>query len=449
MRNPLDTKRGRLATFFFLYVTEGIPLGFTATAIATYMRRQGLGPREIGAFVASFYLPWGFKWIMGPVVDVFYSDRLGRRRLWIVACQIMMTLTLVSTVQIDFVRNLWLFTWVLLVHNIFGATQDVAIDALAVSVLKEDERGVANGLMFAGANVGQMIGGSGVLFLTPYVGFKPTFFFVGAAISAVTALVAWRIKEPPTARRADVVDLPAWRRVGSEIRRYAITAGKSMFGNRAALAGFAFAVLPAGSYALTLAIGSNLAVEFGMSDHAIGTLGLVSTAFAASGCILGGHLSDRFGRRKTTAVYIVLTILPTLAVALAMYRAGWIMPIDTTVETKPTVAPWLLRTYVVASVVFAFFNGLMYGSRSALFMDVCNPAVAATQFTAYMAILNLVISYSARWQGYAAAHVGYPITLFLDATFGLLCLACLPFMRPIKTPDPDRVPERGFEAVTA
>ena len=48
----LATRKGRLAAFFLLYITEGIPLGFTATAIATQMRRQGLGPAEIGAFVA-------------------------------------------------------------------------------------------------------------------------------------------------------------------------------------------------------------------------------------------------------------------------------------------------------------------------------------------------------------------------------------------------------------
>ena len=37
MRFPdlLASKAGRLTTFFMLYMTEGIPLGFTATAIAT------------------------------------------------------------------------------------------------------------------------------------------------------------------------------------------------------------------------------------------------------------------------------------------------------------------------------------------------------------------------------------------------------------------------------
>src|SRR5580765_7879566 len=104
MRLPdlLATKRGRMAAFFLLYVTEGIPLGFTATAIATQMRRQGLGPSEIGAFVGSLYLPWAFKWVVGPIVDVFSSDRFGRRRLWIVLAQTAMVASLMATLPVHF-----------------------------------------------------------------------------------------------------------------------------------------------------------------------------------------------------------------------------------------------------------------------------------------------------------------------------------------------------------
>src|SRR6185503_18792876 len=124
-------KNGRLAAFFFLYITEGVPLGFTATAVATQMRRGGLGPDAIGAFVGSLYLPWGFKWAMGPIVDTISSDRFGRRRTWIVAAQILMAGTLLFALPVDFTSKLQVFTTIILIHNIFGATQDVAIDALA------------------------------------------------------------------------------------------------------------------------------------------------------------------------------------------------------------------------------------------------------------------------------------------------------------------------------
>jgi MFS transporter, PAT family, beta-lactamase induction signal transducer AmpG len=194
--NLLATKFGRMSAFFALYLTEGVPLGFTATAIATQMRRQGLGPAEIGAFVGTLYLPWAFKWAVGPFVDVLSSDRFGRRRMWILLTQVMMVLTLMAAMPLNFTTELKLFTFVILLHNIFSATQDVAIDALAVNVLKESERGTANGLMFAGAYLGQAIGGSGVLFLIPYTGLPATYVFVAAILMSVTLFVALPMKEP-------------------------------------------------------------------------------------------------------------------------------------------------------------------------------------------------------------------------------------------------------------
>jgi PAT family beta-lactamase induction signal transducer AmpG len=89
----------------------------------------------------------------------------------------------------------------------------------------------------------------------------------------------------------------------------------------------------------------------------------------------------------------------------------------------------LLSAFWLASISYAVVQGLMYGTNSAIFMDVTNPAVAATQFTAYMALSNVAISYSATWQGLAIEAWGYPTTLLIDAIFGVACLAVLPFMK--------------------
>jgi PAT family beta-lactamase induction signal transducer AmpG len=100
--NLLATRSGRLAAFFLLYVTEGIPAGFAGTAVATTMRRQGLEPAVIGAFLGLLYLPWALKWAVGPVVDVIASDRWGRRRVWILLTQTMMAVTLLVAMPVDF-----------------------------------------------------------------------------------------------------------------------------------------------------------------------------------------------------------------------------------------------------------------------------------------------------------------------------------------------------------
>jgi len=428
----LASRKGRLTAFFLLYVTEGIPLGFTATAIAAQMRRQGLGPAAIGAFVGSLYLPWAFKWAVGPFVDVFSSDRFGRRRTWIFMMQLGMCATLLIAMGVDFVNQLALFTAVIFVHNAFGATQDVAIDALAVSVLPEDERGSANGFMFAGASIGQAIGGSGVLFLTGVMPFGSTYIFVVGTILAITLFVVVPLRE----KAMTVMEARARKAssISRELTRFVREAWTAFTGSRAALVGVFAALLPAGAYALSLALQSNLAVELGLDDNEIAQLNLISTVIFAPFCILGGWVSDRFGRRSSLAVFAFLTVVPTLWLAYVMWQAGWIMPVDIKTPNRPHPSTVLVITFWATVIVYNIFQGLYYGIRTALYMDITIPAVAATQFTAYMALLNLCISYTAWWQGHAVETLGYPLTLVLDCVFGMSALLLLPLMRPRRTP---------------
>ena len=433
--NLLATRLGRLTAFFFLYATEGIPLGFAATAVAAQLRRQDVGPAEIGAFVGSFYLPWAFKWAFGPLVDVFTSERLGRRRGWILGTQIMMIVTLLACMGLDLPAQLGVFTLVLLVHNSFGAMQDVAIDALAVNTLHADERGLANGVMFAGAAIGSAVGGAGVLFLIPAIGLKGGFIFVAACIALVTIFIVLPLREattPAAGRR--VAGLASAARA---MKHFSVEAFRSFLGTRGAFAGLYFALLPAGAMSLGLALQSNLAVEIGMSDDSVAWLSLWSQVIAAACMVGGGMLSDRLGRRRTLFVYMALMSLPVLYLMGVLTEQQWIMPTSATDAVRRVAAPALVTAVWVATLLYAVAQGLMYGTRSAIFMDVTNPAVAATQFTAYMAMMNLAIAYSATWQGIAIEALGYPKTLLIDALTGLLCLAVLPFIKPAATPAGD------------
>ena len=453
MRFPdlLASRRGRLAAFFFLYTTEGMPLGFAATAVATQLRRQDVGPAEIGAFIGSFYLPWAFKWAFGPVIDVVASDRWGRRRGWIIGTQVLMALTLMSTVLLDLPAQLALFTAVLFLHNSFGAMQDVAIDALAVNTLREHERGLANGLMFAGAALGQALGGSGVLFLSGYTGFQATFFFVAGAILAVTLFVVLPMREAAGPARERVPGVSALRTAGREMHRFAVASFRAFLDTRGAFVGLLVALLPAGAMSLGLGLQANLAVELGFDNDRVAMLSLASSVTSAVFMIVGGLLSDRFGRRRMLSIYIALMSLPALYLMFKLRQHGWIFPVPATAAGSRPVAPADLVTALwIAIVTYAAAVGLMYGARAAIFMDVTNPRVAATQFTAYMALLNLAIAYSATWQGIAAEAVGYPTMLLIDALFGPLCLLLLPWMRNVHGNDPDgAAPRRARWAASA
>ncbi len=307
---------------------------------------------------------------------------------------------------------------------------DVAIDALAVNVLPEHERGSANGFMFAGAGIGQMIGGSGVLFLTAAMPFRSTYFFVAASILMITVFVVLPLREKATLPEEGVK-----RDIGRELAIFVRDAWRAFTGSRAALVGVVAALLPAGAYALSLALQSNLAVELGLDDNGIAQLNLYSQLIYAPACILGGWLSDRFGRRSTLALFVFLTIVPTLWLAWVMWKAGWIMPVEVNTPNRPQPGASLIFVFWAATLVYNLFQGLYYGIRTALYMDITTPAVAATQFTAYMAMLNLCISYTASWQGYMVERVGYPSTLVIDSVVGLFGLLLLPLMRPPRKSD--------------
>jgi MFS transporter, PAT family, beta-lactamase induction signal transducer AmpG len=426
--NLLATRFGRLTAFFFLYVTEGIPLGFGATAVAAQLRRQDVGPAEIGAFVGSFYLPWAFKWAFGPFIDVFTSERLGRRRGWILGTQIMMIATLLACMGLQLPAQLGVFTLVLLVHNSFGAMQDVAIDALAVTTLHEDERGLANGVMFGGAAIGSAVGGAGVLFLMPVIGLQGGFIFVASCIGIVTVFIVLPLREAatPMAERR----LAGLASAVREMKHFSVEAFRSFLGTRGAFAGVFFSLLPAGAMSLGLALQSNLAVEVGLNDDSVAWLSVWTQMIAASSMVIGGYLSDRWGRRRTLFVFIALMSLPVLYLMSVLSEQQWIMPTNAADAVKRVATPALVTAVWVATLLYAVPQGLMYGTRSALLMDVTNPAVAATQFTAYMAMMNLAIAYSATWQGIAIEALGYPSTLLIDAAAGVLCLAVLPFIKP-------------------
>lgn len=441
--NLLASRNGRLAAFFALYVTEGIPLGFAVSAIATYLRRLGVGPAEIGAFVGSFYVPWAFKWAFGPLVDVFRSQRFGHRRAWILGTQFMMALTLASLVLLDLPSQLGLFTGLLLVHNTFAAMQDVAIDSLACNTLREDERGLGNGMMFAGAAIGQAIGGSGVLFLTPYTGFQPTFFFVAGAILAVSALVVLPMKEAVVTRAAQAAGL-ASRGLGhalGEMKAFSVEAFRSFLGSRGAYMGLWSSLLPAGAMSLGLALQSNLSVELGLHDEQVATLQLWANVICAGAMVLGGWMSDRYGRRLTLSVFFVLMSLPVLYLAQVLHSHGYVMPRPA--DAKGAIDPALVLALWIAMLTYNVCMGLQYGVRTAIMMDVTNPKVAATQFTAYMAVSNLAIAVSATWQGQAIEAFGYPITLLMDALVGLVVILTVPMLKPAKADEPDRAQARA------
>ncbi len=151
-------------------------MGFATVALTLEFKRRGMDDAASGTFSGLILLPWSWKFLVGPLVDNLHLRRFGARMQWIVLAQmgmlLMVTAALMNmpTFTEGGAVGFGLFTGLMLMMNVFCATQDVAIDALACQVLKRDERGFANGIMFGAYQVGQWIGGVGVITLKKVTG---------------------------------------------------------------------------------------------------------------------------------------------------------------------------------------------------------------------------------------------------------------------------------------
>lgn len=417
----LDTKAGRLITFGMLYVSEGIPLGFAAVAMSAYMRREGVDVAQIGVFVAMFYLPWAFKWAWAPLVDLISLKRFGGRKAWIVMCQVLMIITLYAIAQIDHSRYFDLLIALVIVHNVFAATNDVAIDSLAVNALHPDERGQGNGFMFGGAYLGQGLGGGGAMFVTDWFGFNVSFIYVALLLSIVLLFTLLFVKDPTVTSAVAEKTAEVWRKFKAATLTFLGELKIGFFQSGAGpLIGFGFALLPFGAMALSSGVSTTLQVDIGMSDSQIASLNLSATVVSAFGCIAGGWLADKLGRRRMLAVYYSLTVVPTLYLAIMF-------------GTEAGLDAITVPQYFAAALSFYLFLGMHYGTSAAIFMGLTNPAVAATQFTGYMALRNLTISYTNAWQGAAVDKWDYSTMFYIDAALAIIPILVIPFLWERKT----------------
>ena len=446
----LRSRVGRMVAFFGLYISQGLPQGYTGTAVVLLFKRMGMTGAAIGSFGAFLTLPWAWKWVMGPLVDNLHLRRFGRRKQWILCSQVGMLVTMVvamccfprqSMMESETLAwgGLRLFTLILLVNNMFAATQDVAIDALACDTLQDHERGLANGLMFAGCTVGTALGGSCVLYLKDWVGFTGASTLVPVLLCGILALVWLMIFERSAIASDSGVPLesPSLHRAMREIGSYFTVVLRTFLRTRRGFLGMVLAILPFGGMALSLTVSTVLTPTLGMTDNEIANLGLACSLVFTVFCMAGGYLSDRFGRRLTLTVFSLLTLIPTVWMGWRLKAEGWDFPLPAGPDGTWPRHEGLILAWWIAGLVYSVFSGLMYGIRTAFYMDIVEPRIAATQFTACMALLNLSTSLCYWWEGQATTEVakgGWGLTYYqiflIDALVGGVFVFLIPFARP-------------------
>lgn len=424
--NLLGSTRGRYLAFALMYISEGIPYGFTSVAMVAIMRTEGISIFQIGAFSAALLVPWSFKWVWAPLIDLVKLHRFGGRKAWILLCTTMMIITLVVTALVDFQNNFELLIAMVVLNNFFCATQDVAIDSLAVSTLKRDERAAGNGFMFAGQFFGIAMGGGGAIYVFGRWGFDIALMYISGALLLNWLFILLFVRDPDVIRNFVGAGGNLLREMRKKLREFMRELYTSFLksGNGPRI-GLLFAALPVGSMALNYAILGTIKVDLGLTQSQNAEISIYNTITAAIGCLVGGWLAQRFGVKRMLAVFLASTAIPTTILAMQIEAIG--------LEQFP------LRNFYAVVIAHGAIYGMTFGAHKAVFMGMTNPAVGATQFTAFMSMGNLAIVYSNLWQGYVAQWHGYATVLYFDALFMLVPLAIIPFLRD-REPTPAPAP---------
>ena len=154
----LQSPGWRLFMVMILGFSSGLPLALAGTALQTWLTIDNVDIATIG-FFSLVGLPYTFKFLWAPLMDRFEPPFLGRRRGWLVLCQIGLagSLALIST--LNPANETQLVALAALLIAFLSASQDVVIDAYRTDVLLTTERGIGSSLNVFGYRMAMILSG--------------------------------------------------------------------------------------------------------------------------------------------------------------------------------------------------------------------------------------------------------------------------------------------------
>jgi MFS family permease len=360
--------------FGSLYFSEGLMVAITTVATSLYLREQAVSIPITTLIVGIVNIPWMLKFIWGPVIDFFI--RFGRKAFILfggaltVSCMILASFISPSS-------SLILFTLLIFLSHVGIGFVDVSADAWAIDVSTDKNRGKINGSMFAGQYAAWAIGAA----LYPIIGTQYGYQFVyliNALIILCILLFPLITKEVIKGKIKEKI-LPLVTREFKTKTVLLITLFSPLvFMNEGIM-----------SFIIPIYMRDGL----GLSDVQVGFIAMILPVFLAVGSLFGGIITDKIGRKPALYLFISFNILCTASLIVA---DSW----------------WRL------SILYAMIGFLMGGHSTvscALFMDVTNPKIGATQYGIFTGIANVGLNGAGMITGTLAIGFGFARTFLYAA----------------------------------
>ncbi|KAK2742937.1 hypothetical protein FQN57_005067 [Myotisia sp. PD_48] len=160
---PKDDKQNFLL-LCLLYFLQGVPMGLAMGSVP-FLLKPHLSYGQIGVFSLASY-PYSLKLLWSPIVDAVWSQNFGRRKSWITPIQTISGFAMiylggrVAGMMKEAQGGddgVWSFTkwWFLLVF--LCATQDIAVDGWAISLLSPQNIAYASTAQTVGLTAGHFL----------------------------------------------------------------------------------------------------------------------------------------------------------------------------------------------------------------------------------------------------------------------------------------------------
>ena len=406
----LATRSRRTVAVSLLSFASGLPLGLVWIAIPTWLAREGVDIRVIGLFTLA-QAPWSFKFLWSPLIDRYTLPipRLSRKLGWTLLWQILLLLTTLLLGGVAARPDAIWITGVLTLAIAFAsASQDIAIDAYAVEILRPEEQGIAVGARIAIYRAAMFVAGGLTITLAGLWSW-PVMFWVIAALYLPMMVVTWfspsngtdRIHAPQSLRAA------VWEPLVGFLAK------------QQALELLAFLILYKLADNLAGALVRPFLVHVGFNDLDVGvataTIGLAATL---TGTFLGGALTTAMGLGNALWTFGALQLLSNFGyVLIAMIGINrWVMYGSIGFESLAT--------------------GMGTGAFSVLLLRMTQKEFSATQYALFSSIFALPRIFAGPVTGVMVAAIGWRDFFLFTMAVGIPGLIMLQRFSPLGAREP-------------
>ncbi len=164
----------RIIITLLLGFASGLPLALSGGTLQAWFTDCGLSLKDIG-FAGLAALPYTFKFVWAPLMDRWVPPFLGRRRGWILICQLLLCVLIAS--MILFTPNVHpkVLFFIACFIAFTSASQDIAIDAYRTDILHPQERALGAAMAVNGYRVAMLTSGGFALIIADYYGWRVCF----------------------------------------------------------------------------------------------------------------------------------------------------------------------------------------------------------------------------------------------------------------------------------